>query len=89
MGYPQEFVERVKKAYPKAKRLHQALDADRDDGTVSLALSWTGDGPATVKAEILLKAKSLDEVYELARKAIEREEIWAEYRANHRKWFRK
>lgn len=76
MRYPEEFKERVKKAYPEAKKLHKALD-NQDDDAVSYILTWNCN--PVVNAERILECKSLDEVRELAGKALERRSVYDEY----------
>lgn len=81
MIYPEEFKERVKKAYPEAQKLHEALENQEDD-VVSVAL--TCNALPVVKAERILECKSLDEVRKLAWEALERQAIYESYLDIHR-----
>jgi len=88
MGYPREFVDRVKKMYPYARGIHEALDANRDDVELRQILSWNSRMADEKLAERLAQAQSAEEVQEIERDASERKRIWEEYKNNYNKWFR-
>lgn len=80
MIYPEEFKERVKKAYPEARRLHEALE-NQDNDLVSVFLTYNCS--SAVKAERILECNSLGEVRNLAWEALERQNIYQRYLELH------
>ncbi len=79
MFYPDDFKERVKKAYPYLRDLHHALD--NGDPIVGVYLSECRPAPITL--ETILLATSLEELQEKARIEKEKTDLWQEWLKNY------
>ena len=84
MFYPEDFKNRVKKAFPTWEKMHQKLD--EGDPAVGLYLA---DAPSenmkfnsygAIPVEEILKATSLEELQNKARAIVERGKLYSEWR---------
>ena len=75
MFYPQEFKDRVKKAYPDRKDLHQLLD----DGDRSVGCFLDHKAVIEIHLRDILAATSLEELQEEARTIQKSRELFLEW----------
>lgn len=75
MFYPEDFKNRVKKAFPTWERMHQKLDSG--DAIVGRYLCNNADDVISTKT--ILAATSLEELQDKARAMEERGELYSEW----------
>lgn len=79
MNYPEDFVKRVKKAYPDWKRLHKALDS----GSCMVGKYLSDNTCDSISLEKILKAKDLKKLQNVAELALERNMLYTEWCTLH------
>lgn len=75
MFYPEDFKNRVKKAYPDFDELHRRLD----NGDVFVGLFLKDDPYPPISFDAILAATSLEELQEKAKIALERMDLACEW----------
>jgi len=74
MIYPVDFIEKTKMAYPECKKLHQLLE----EGDLAVG-NYLDEASPIIPLGVILSSESLEELQDMARKAIEKIELYNEW----------
>lgn len=75
MIYPEDFITKVKKAYPNWEELHRKLDS----GDVFVGRYLDDSSPTALSLDTVLTATSLEELQEKARAIQQKGELYREW----------